>query len=374
MKLQINKLLFALVLACALLAGAALADVMYTIEPTAVYVVEKGKTTKLGTMKVGVKVEVVAKKGNWAALEKNGQIGYSHLSSLVTVKKLKAETRYTRGNAVLYASYVKSARKLLTIPEGESVSLIGRAGKMSKVKYGGKKGWVKSSDLTKKAPEGGRQRIGYAAENGARVFNGKGKVITELDKGDQVLVVAKKGDKLRVTHRGRIAYMYEYDVVYEDPNAPATTPRQGPDTTNYAPARGTAQEMDWWTSDIQELFPRGGVAKITDVETGLCWWESRHGGTNHADCQPLTKKDTELLNKVYGGKWSWDRRAIFVTIDGVNYAASMNGMPHGQGSIKTNGFNGHHCIHFTNSRTHGSNRKCPKHQAAIKTAASTTLD
>ena len=375
MKLRFNKLLFALALACVLLGAAALADVMYTVEPTAVYVVKDGKTSKLGTMKAGVKVEVIAKKGNWAALEKGKKVGFVHLSSLVTVKKLTPGTRYTRCSTALYASYTKNAMKLLTIPEGESVKITARAGKLVKVKYGGKKGWVKSSDLTKKKPEAGRQRIGYAANDGTPVYNGKGKVITELDKGEQVLVVAKKGNRLRVTHKGRVAYMNEADVVYEDPTAPAQpTPKPTADTSSYAPAQGTAQEMDWWISDIQTIFDRGVKAKITDVETGLCWWEIRYGGRNHADCQPLTAKDTAILKKAYGGKWTWDRRAIFVTIDGVNYAASMNGMPHGGGSIKDNNFSGHHCIHFTNSRTHGSNRRCPLHQAAIKQAAAATLN
>ena len=374
MKLRIDKLLFALALACALLAGVALADAMYTVEPAAVYVVRDGKTSKLGTLKAGVKVEVVAKKGDWAALEKGKNVGFVQLSSLVSVKKLTAETRYTRCSTPLYASYTKTAKKLMTIPEGEAVKVVARAGKRVKVKYSGKTGWVKTADLTKKKPEGGRQRIGYAADDGTPVYNGKGKVITELDKGDQVLVIAKKGKKLRVTHRGRVAYMNEADVVYEDPTAPAKpAPKPTADTTSYTPARGTAQEMDWWTSDIQTIFDRGVKAKITDVETGLCWWEIRYGGQNHADCQPLTAKDTAILKKVYGGKWTWDRRAIFVTIDGVNYAASMNGMPHGGGSIKNNNFSGHHCIHFTNSRTHGSNRRCPLHQAAIKTAAAATL-
>ena len=139
------------------------------------------------------------------------------------------------------------------------------------------------------------------------------------------------------------------------------------------PAKGTAIEMDWWTSDIQNIFARGVTAQITDVETGLSWREQRRGGYNHADVQPLTAADTAALKKAYGGKWSWNRRAIFVTINGVNYAASMNGMPHGGGSITNNNFDGHHCIHFTNSRTHGSNKVCSLHQAAIKKALAANL-
>ena len=97
--------------------------------------------------------------------------------------------------------------------------------------------------------------------------------------------------------------------------------------SNAEPATGTAREMDWWTSGIQSIFARGTVAKVTDVETGISWYEKRTGGTNHADVQPLTAADSNSMKRAYGGKWSWDRRAIFVTIDGVNYAASMNGMP-----------------------------------------------
>ena len=46
----------------------------------------------------------------------------------------------------------------------------------------------------------------------------------------------------------------------------------------------------------------------------------------------------------------------------------MNGMPHGSDSIKDNDFDGHHCIHFTNSRTHGTTVVCALHQAAIRKA------
>ena len=72
------------------------------------------------------------------------------------------------------------------------------------------------------------------------------------------------------------------------------------------------------------------------METGLTWRERRNGGTNHADCQPLTAADTAAMKKAYGGTWSWNRRAVFVTINGTNYAASINGMPHGGQSITDN--------------------------------------
>ena len=133
-------------------------------------------------------------------------------------------------------------------------------------------------------------------------------------------------------------------------------------------APGKSKEMDWWTSGIQEIFARGKTATVTDVVTGLSWQVVRSGGTNHADVQPKTAQDTPLMKKAYGGTWSWNRRAIWVSIGGEKYAASMNGMPHGSDSIKDNDFDGHHCIHFTNSRTHGTNVVCALHQAAIRKA------
>lgn len=150
-------------------------------------------------------------------------------------------------------------------------------------------------------------------------------------------------------------------------------PREEHPATEIAGTQDHAIPMDWWKSDIQSIFSKGTVATITDVETRLSWKEKRRGGTNHADVMPLTASDTANLKKAYGGKWKWDRRAIWVTINGVTYAASMNGMPHGNTSIKDNNFDGHHCIHFTNSRTHCSDKVCPKHQAAIKKAASVKL-
>ena len=134
---------------------------------------------------------------------------------------------------------------------------------------------------------------------------------------------------------------------------------------------GTARNMDWWTIGIQQIFAVGVVATITDVDTGISWKEKRFAGKNHADIQPLTKEDTAKLKKVYG-HWSWKRRAVFVTINGENYAASIHGMPHG-GSNLSNNFPRHHCCHFLNSRTHGSDKIDANHQKMVAKAAAAKL-
>ena len=127
---------------------------------------------------------------------------------------------------------------------------------------------------------------------------------------------------------------------------------------------------DWWTSDIQKVYSRGTIATVTDVKTGISWKVKRRGGTNHADTEPLTAEDTAKMKKAYGGSWSWNRHAIWVTVNGKTYAASQNGMPHAVYSITDNNFNGHFCIHFLNSRTHTGNRLDSAHQSCVKAAYS----
>lgn len=121
-------------------------------------------------------------------------------------------------------------------------------------------------------------------------------------------------------------------------------------------------------SEAKQLIPLYSIFTVVDVETGLCFKTQRRAGSQHADIQPLTKQDTEILKTIYGGEWSWDRRAVVVEIGGKRIAASMHGMPHGAGAL-VNGFPGHHCLHFLGSTTHGGGRSDPMHQLMVQKAA-----
>ena len=63
-----------------------------------------------------------------------------------------------------------------------------------------------------------------------------------------------------------------------------------------------------------------------------------------------------------------------VIIDGEAFAGSMNGMPHGLYGVSDNGYDGHSCIHFSGSRTHGTNRVDEAHQEAIHVALNADID
>ena len=285
-------------------------------------------------------------------------------------------TVYTAKNGAKV--YDAQGKVVGTLPADTKLTLTGVKGKVCRVERDGKTVYMMKSDLTQAAapaatPAPAKTVTSYVKRDGAKLYDAGGTAIAKLKLNDAVTVTATKGKACRVTIGSKTGYVNRSDLSESKTSTEPAATAAASSGSGLRPAKGTAREMDWWTSDIQKIFARGVTAQITDVETGLTWRERRNGGTNHADCQPLTAADTAAMKKAYGGTWSWNRRAVFVTINGTNYAASINGMPHGSGSIKDNNFNGHHCIHFTNSRTHGTNKVCSLHQAAIKKAASTTL-
>jgi len=131
-------------------------------------------------------------------------------------------------------------------------------------------------------------------------------------------------------------------------------------------------EMLHW-SEVNEFLPRYSKFTVIDVETGKSFRVQRRAGRYHADVQPLTRKDTKIMKKIYNGHWSWRRRAILIQADNKLIAASMHGMPHGAGALD-NGFKGHFCIHFKGSVTHRSERSDLSHQVMIHKAGGTIDD
>ena len=147
-----------------------------------------------------------------------------------------------------------------------------------------------------------------------------------------------------------------------------------------------------WFGKVEDVFSRGETATVHDIKTGKSFKIKRTYGTNHADCETLTKNDTAIMKKIYGGTWSWERRAVIVEVDGLKIAACMTGYPHagsdkyaanrtlssrsggyGRGTnldaVKGNNMSGVFDIHFIGSRNHYNNKVDSKHQALVREAA-----
>ena len=369
------------------------AKAMFTTASTEVYKKNSKASAILTQLEKGVQVNAVAVKGKWVKVKVNGFAGFVQKATLTAKKPAVVETQpapevndepstmYATAKIKLYASNKSSATVRATLAKGSKVTVHAIANEWAKVTSGKKNGFVKASKLTLKAPSKTEQPQTPApapSEYQALKPGDTGEAVKQLQTrlkalgwfyGDiggnyktlttQAVRDFQGAAKLSETGVANIATL---ETVYAS-NAPKNTIE-----STAKPASGSAVEMDWWTSGIQQIFPRGATAVVTDVETGLSYRVGRYGGTNHADVQPLTAEDTAVMKKIYGGVWSWNRRAVWVSVGGKRYAASINGMPHGSGSITNNNFPGHSCIHFTNSRTHGSNVIDAQHQAAIKRA------
>ena len=124
-----------------------------------------------------------------------------------------------------------------------------------------------------------------------------------------------------------------------------------------------------WFEYMDSYFTKYVTVKVIDVYTLKEYYVKRMGGYNHADVQTIDAKNTAIFKEIYGGTWSWARRPVWVEIDGKFYAGSSNGMPHGFDILET-GEGGHTCIHFLNSKTHGTKRVDEAHQSCVEYAAS----
>jgi peptidoglycan hydrolase-like protein with peptidoglycan-binding domain len=129
--------------------------------------------------------------------------------------------------------------------------------------------------------------------------------------------------------------------------------------------------LDWFADHVTNVIPKNAQFTVKDVRTGKTFTAVRWSGVNHLDAEPATADDTAILKSIYGGSWSWARRPILILYRGNVYAASMNGMPHGTTTID-NGFEGHFCIHFKNSKTHGTEVVDDEHQKAVDVASNAT--
>lgn len=279
----------------------------------------------------------------------------------------------TTANSKLYKRADAASGSYGTIPKGKTIICTKTSGIWARVEAAGLTGYVLKSNLrsagsssSSGSSSSGSGSSGSSSSTSAtRVIcyikkdvtlyssaSADSSAIASLKTGDKVLVVqVKNGWGKMYTTSGALGYV----------------PSSYLSKTKVNKAN-SVQLKDWFDSDIQEIFAVGSTAKVIDVATGKSFSIKRKGGLYHADCETLSTSDTKTMLAVYGGEWSWDRRAIWVVINGVYYAASMNGMGHGEETVLSNNLEGHFCIHFLNSRTHGTNKVCPLHQACVKAA------
>ncbi len=101
-----------------------------------------------------------------------------------------------------------------------------------------------------------------------------------------------------------------------------------------------------WYKDIKPGMRAGQRMTVYHPGSGISFTLRLYSAGHHADSEPLTLKDTTLMNRALGAA-SWNTRGVYVKLpNGQWTVASMHNRPHLTGAIKDNGFDGHLCVHF----------------------------
>ncbi len=158
----------------------------------------------------------------------------------------------------------------------------------------------------------------------------------------------------------------------------------------YAPS-GYGELLDWF-SEAQYVIPIGTDFKVVDLATGKSFNARRTVGSGHADCEPLSANDTQIMKSIWGGSLNWNKRSVLVVCNGRTIAASAAGMLHagnegaeggvwtswrsddyGAGInydyVKGNNAHGHFDLHFYKSIGHSSGTESAAHQANVLKSA-----
>ena len=101
-----------------------------------------------------------------------------------------------------------------------------------------------------------------------------------------------------------------------------------------------------WYNVVKPSVQTGATLKVLDPNTGTWWNLKVYSRGRHCDSEPLTLRDTLLMNRAFG-KTGWTVHVVYVQLpDGRWTMATMHNRPHLNGSISDNGFDGHLCVHF----------------------------
>ncbi|MEW6772076.1 MAG: LysM peptidoglycan-binding domain-containing protein [Bacillota bacterium] len=208
---------------------------------------------------------------------------------------------------------------------------------------------------------------GLTAEEAAQPVNPEELPVYRVQPGDTLSGIAfKLGTTIQAlweTNRLKSDLLMPGQPLYVPPGKTAVSV-QGPYGTK-KPGYGELLAWPW----VRWVYNVGSVAAVTDWLTKKEFKIYRMGGSNHADCEPLTAADTAAMYEVFGRKWSWEARPVLVTVNDRTFAASMYGQPHGPETIFDNDFPGQFCLYFYNSKTHNTDAINPYHQANVLEAA-----
>lgn len=112
------------------------------------------------------------------------------------------------------------------------------------------------------------------------------------------------------------------------------------------PSKSEVKLLHWFNA-VKPSIRAGQNITIFDPASSLQWTLRLFSLGRHADSEPKTLADTQIMFKAFGNTNTWTPKPVYVQLpSGTWTLASMHNVPHLTGSISDNGFDGHLCVHF----------------------------
>ena len=130
-------------------------------------------------------------------------------------------------------------------------------------------------------------------------------------------------------------------VIQTDP-----TPTPTPSTIGFAAPKASQVRYANWYSEIRPIARSMPDVIIYDPDSGLYFNLHMFSFGKHADAEPRTAADTEVLNRIVGVN-DWTPKYVWVIFpDGSVYIGSIHSHGHEVDHTPNNNLEGHICLHF----------------------------
>lgn len=278
------------------------------------------------------------------------------ISSIITTvfftNIVLADTLTTNQKITLKKSNDINSETLLTIEEGQTIEILNTVDNFTIIKYDDKIGFIETNLL---------------GNTNVPDLSNTTELKVEIVPYDMKNIVYKElYDSIKSTASVKGIEFTESE--------PVPVPDDDKQNTPDLKTRASKVTFPTW-EEAKKVVIVGDDIEVYDVLTGKTYYVRSMSNGNHSDVEPITAKDTEIMFEVFNKKWDWDVRPVWITINGVTIAASINGMPHAQNTNKDNNMEGHVCLHFLGSKTHNGNVSFTKlHQDIAKEAYDYSLE
>ena len=283
--------------------------------------------------------------------------------------------KVTSSSARVYKKASKSSASA-RVKKGTKVKVTAVSGGWAKVKSGGHTGYMpkkylsltsSSSATAKSSSSSGSRKTAYASKN-TYVYKSASSSASRLTiaKNTKLYVVGQSGDYYKVQNSKGSAtgYVRKSCVSSSKRSSSAATAKSGGSSKSW---KSKVVKMDWFGNG-KNVLKKGSYGYIYDIDTGVSLKIKRMGGHYHADVEPATATDTAKLLRVAKGNFSWDSHAVILSAGGKYVACGINTKPHGDQTIRSNGYDGQFCLHMSGSWTHASSKENANHQMSINRA------